>query len=54
MRFIPNKVVLGNRGAVESFAQALPDKGGAVVYVCTGSACQAPTSDPAQIKNLLK
>jgi uncharacterized protein YyaL (SSP411 family) len=49
----PNKVVLGNRGAVESFAQALPDKGGAVVYVCTGSACQPPTSDAAHIEDLL-
>ena len=41
----PNKVVLGNRGAVEPFARTLPAKGGAVVYLCTGNACQPPTSD---------
>jgi len=49
----PNKVVLGNTGAVEPFAQTLPAKGGAVVYFCTGNACQAPTNDPARIKELL-
>jgi uncharacterized protein YyaL (SSP411 family) len=49
----PNKVVLGNQGAVEEFARALPAKEGTVVYLCTGSACQAPTSDPAKLKTLL-
>ena len=49
----PNKVVLGNTGAVEPFAQTLPAKDGPVVYLCTGSACQAPTSDPAKVKELL-
>jgi uncharacterized protein YyaL (SSP411 family) len=46
----PNKVVLGNTGPVEPFAKTLPAKGGAVVYLCTGTACQPPTSDPAQIR----
>ena len=50
----PNKVVLGNQGAVEEFARTLPAKNGAVVYLCTGNACQAPTSDAAEVKNLLK
>jgi len=50
----PNKVVLGNLGAVESFAKTLPAKGGSTVYLCTGTACQAPTSDPAKIKELLR
>ena len=49
----PNKVVLGNRGAVEEFARTLPAKDGAVVYLCTGNACQAPTSDPAHVKTML-
>jgi uncharacterized protein len=46
----PNKVVLGNRGSVEPFAHELPDGPGAMVYVCSGTACQAPTSDPEAIK----
>ena len=50
----PNKVVLGNAGAVEPFAKTLPAKGGAVVYMCTGIACQPPTKDAAKIKELLK
>jgi uncharacterized protein len=50
----PNKVVLGNRGAVEPFARTLPAKGGAVFYLCTGNACQPPTSAPAQIREMVK
>jgi uncharacterized protein len=50
----PNKVVLGNTGAVEPFAKTLPAKHGAAVYLCTGTACQAPMSDPARVRELLK
>jgi len=50
----PNKVVLGNSGPVEPFAKTLPAKDGPLVYLCTGTACQAPTSEPAKIKELLK
>jgi len=50
----PNKVVLGNTGAVEEFARTLPAKGGPMVYLCTGKACQPPTNDAAQIRSLLK
>ncbi len=50
----PNKVVLGTAGAVEPFAKTLPAKGGSVVYLCTGTACQAPTGDTGRIKDLLK
>ncbi|MDB6112839.1 MAG: hypothetical protein JWR69_4589 [Pedosphaera sp.] len=50
----PNKVVLGNTGPVEPFAKTLPTKDGATVYLCTGTACQAPTHDPAKIRELLK
>ncbi len=49
----PNKVVLGNAGAVEPFARTLPARNEAAVYICTGTACQAPTSDPKRIKELL-
>ena len=46
----PNKVVLGNSGAVEDFAKTLPAKDGPIVYLCTGTACQPPTSDTETIK----
>jgi hypothetical protein len=49
----PNKVVLGNSGAVEPFARTLAAKNGPVVFLCTGSACQPPTSDPESIKKLI-
>jgi hypothetical protein len=49
----PDKVVLGNRGAVEDFARTLPARDGALVYLCSGNACQAPTSDPVEIRKLL-
>jgi uncharacterized protein YyaL (SSP411 family) len=49
----PNKVVLGNVGAVEEFSRTLPAKDGPVVYLCTGTECQPPAKDPATIKELL-
>jgi len=50
----PNKVVLGRTGPVEPFARALPARGGPVVYLCTGTACQPPTSNPVKIKELMQ
>jgi uncharacterized protein YyaL (SSP411 family) len=50
----PNKVVLGTRGPVEEFARTLPAKDGPVLYLCTGTACQPPTADPAKVKAMLK
>jgi uncharacterized protein YyaL (SSP411 family) len=50
----PNKIILGNTGAVEEFAKTLPLKNEAVVYLCTGNACQPPTNDAAKVKDLLK
>ena len=41
-------------GAVEPFARTLPAKDGPAVYLCTGTACQAPTTDPATIRALLR
>ena len=49
----PGKVVLGTVGPVEPFAKTLPAKDGAVVYLCTGNACQAPTRDAAKVKEML-
>ena len=49
----PNKIILGNAGAVEPFAKTLTVRNGATAYVCTGNACQAPTSDAAKLKALL-
>jgi uncharacterized protein YyaL (SSP411 family) len=45
----PNKIVLGNTGAVEPFAKNLPVKNTATAYVCTGNACQPPTNDAAEL-----
>ncbi len=50
----PNKVVLGNAGAVEPFARTLPAKDGPVVYVCTGNACQPPTEDATEVRAWLE
>jgi hypothetical protein len=50
----PNKVVLGNAGAVEEFARTLPAKNGPVVYLCTGNSCQPPTQDAAKVREMLK
>lgn len=49
----PNKVILGNTGAVEEFSKTLPTKGEATVYVCHGNTCQPPTDDAGQLKKLL-
>jgi uncharacterized protein YyaL (SSP411 family) len=50
----PGKVVLGHAGPVEPFAKTLPGKGGPLVYLCTGAACQPPTNDPSQVREMLK
>jgi hypothetical protein len=50
----PNKIVLGNAGAVEEFAKTLPTKNEATVYLCAGNSCQSPTSDAVKVKELLK
>jgi uncharacterized protein YyaL (SSP411 family) len=49
----PNKIVLGNTGAVEPFAKTLSAENKATAFVCTGSACQSPTSDVATFRELL-
>jgi hypothetical protein len=41
----PNKMVMGNNGAVERFAKTLSAKNEATAFVCAGNACQPPTSE---------
>ena len=41
----PNKIVLGNIGAVEPFAKTLSAKNETTAYICTGNTCQSPTDD---------
>jgi len=48
----PNKIVLGNTGAVEPFAKTLSTKV-PTVFVCLGNECQLPTDEPAKIRELL-
>ena len=48
----PNKVVLGNHGAVDPFVRTLPTTHVAA-YVCTGQTCKSPTSDPVELHCLL-
>ncbi len=51
----PNKVVLGTTGPVETFARTLtPKDGKPTAYVCTGSACQAPTHEAEKLKASLR
>ncbi|HWD20909.1 MAG TPA: thioredoxin domain-containing protein [Verrucomicrobiae bacterium] len=49
----PNKVVLGNAGAVDPFAKTLPTAP-AAVFICTGNACRPPSSDPAEVRKLMR
>jgi hypothetical protein len=49
----PNKIVLGNTGAVEPFAKTLAAKSEATAYVCTGIACQPPTQDAKVLQQQL-
>ncbi len=49
----PNKIVLGNIGAVDPFTKTLAAKEMATVFVCVGNACQLPTSEPAKMRELL-
>jgi uncharacterized protein YyaL (SSP411 family) len=49
----PNKIVLGNVGAVEPFAKTKAAKNDATAFVCTGNACQPPTSDAKILREQL-
>ena len=49
----PNKIILGNGGAVEPFAKTLTAKNEATAFVCTGNACQAPTNEAETLRQQL-
>jgi uncharacterized protein YyaL (SSP411 family) len=49
----PNKIVLGNQGAVEPFSRTLKATGGVTAWVCSGHACQPPTRDAHQLRQAL-
>ena len=49
----PNKIILGNTGAVEPFAKTLGAKNEATVFVCSGNSCQPPTGEAMKVKELL-
>jgi uncharacterized protein YyaL (SSP411 family) len=50
----PNKIILGNTGAVTEFAGTLPAKDKPVAYVCTGKSCQPPASEAAIVMEFLR
>ncbi len=49
----PNQVVLGTTGAVEEFARTLPAPDSPAAYLCTGTACQPPTTDADTLRRML-
>jgi uncharacterized protein len=51
--FQPRKVVLGTEGPVEPFAKTLRADSEPLVYLCSGTACQPPTTDVERVKELL-
>ena len=52
--FQPNKIILGNTGAVEPFAKTLVAINGAMAFVCTGNACQSPTGEAEILQQQLR
>jgi uncharacterized protein len=49
----PNKIILGNTGAVEEFSRTLSARGEATAYVCFGTECKPPTDNAEEIKKML-
>ena len=51
----PNKVVLGTEGAIDPFVQTLAGKSKeATAFLCTGEACQEPSSDASAVTDFLR
>jgi uncharacterized protein len=51
----PGKILMAAAGPVEEFARTLPASNGRpVAYVCTGAACQPPTSNDEALRTLLR
>jgi hypothetical protein len=54
-QYQPNRIVLGNTGAVEAFAKTLkPGKDGPEAFICSGRECKQPTHVLAEIQKHLK
>jgi hypothetical protein len=50
----PHRVILGTSGPVEELAREMkPKDGQPAAYVCTGSACLPPATDPAVLRRSL-
>ena len=49
----PNKVIHGVAGPVEKFAKELPVEKTSAVYLCTGTACQKPTSNALKLREMM-
>jgi uncharacterized protein YyaL (SSP411 family) len=52
--FSPNKVLLGTEGAVEGFAGSLRVSGPPKAFLCSGSECKKPTSDPEALRRMIE
>jgi uncharacterized protein len=50
----PNKIILGNDGAVGEFSKTLPAKGEVTVYVCEGNTCRPPIDNGKALKEIIK
>jgi uncharacterized protein YyaL (SSP411 family) len=51
--FVPNKVVAGGDAAIPLLEGRQPRDGRAEAYVCEHYVCQAPTSDPDELRRLI-
>jgi uncharacterized protein YyaL (SSP411 family) len=51
--FVPNKVVAGSGARIPLLEGREARNGQALAYVCEHYVCQAPTSDPAELRSLL-
>jgi uncharacterized protein len=51
--FVPNKVVAGSGADIPLLEGREPRNGHAAAYVCQHYVCQAPTSDPEELRTLL-
>jgi uncharacterized protein YyaL (SSP411 family) len=51
--FVPNKVVAGGAAAVPLLEGRAPRSGQATAYVCEHYVCQAPTTDPDELRRLM-
>ena len=49
----PNKIILGNPGAVEPSAKTLAANNSPTAFVCTGNACQPPTGNAEILRQQL-